>query len=165
MKYMAFYQVKQSLVLSRLFKEWDMKSKVVQKQAQERNQDLWDAWRVKLLQWRAHQLVFLDESAINEHTLQRCKGWAPIGGTASVVWPFKRTERWSILSAYAKEGFITHDVTQGSFTADMFNDFVEHNLLPLCSPFPGTRSVIIVDNCKIHHNDVRKYPCSLLHCN
>ena len=114
---------------------------------------------------KAHQLVFLDESAINEHTLQRCKGWALIGGTASVVWPFKHTERWSILSAYGKEGFITHDVTHGSFTADMFNDFVEHNLLPLCSPFPGTQSVIIVDNCKIHHNEVCKFFAVYLYYN
>jgi len=101
--------------------------------------------------------VFLNESAINEHTLQRRKGWALIGGTASVVWPFKRTERWSILSAYAKEGFITYNVTHSSFTGEMFNKFVEHNLLPLCSPFLGPCSIIIVDNCKIHHNDVCKY--------
>src|SRR3954447_25735295 len=93
-----------------------MKSKVVQKRAQERNQDLRDAWRTKLLEWRAHQLVFLDESAINEHILQRRRGWAPIGATASVIWPFKRSERWSILSAYTEEGFITHDVTMVALT-------------------------------------------------
>src|SRR2546421_12061496 len=98
-----------------------MKSKVVQKWAQERNQDLRDAWRVKLLQWRASQLVFLDESAINEYILQRYKSWVLIGGTASVVWLFKYTECWSILSAYTKDKFITHDVTQDSFTEDMFN--------------------------------------------
>ena len=56
-----------------------MNKKVVQKRAQEWNQDLHDAWRVKLLLWRAHQLVFLDESAVNETTLQRRKGWALIG--------------------------------------------------------------------------------------
>ncbi len=151
-------------ILSRLLKEWGMKSKVVQKRAQERNQDLRDAWRVKLLQWRASQLVFLDESAINEYTLQRCKGWTPIGRTASVVWPFKHTERWSILSAYTKDKFITHDVTQGSFTGDMFNAFVKDNLLPLCTPFPGPRSVIILDNCKIHYNDVCKYPYPSFYC-
>ena len=140
--------------ISRLFKEHGVNKKVVQKRAQERNQDLRDAWRVKLLLWRAHQLVFLDESAVNETTLQRRKGWAPIGATASVIWPFKRSECWSILSAYGQEGFITHDITHGSFTAEMFNDFVKYNLLPLCSPFPGPRSIIIVDNCRIHHNDV-----------
>ena len=98
--------------------------------------------------------MFLDESAINEHTLQRRRGWAPIGATASVIWPFKHSERWSILSAYTEEGFITHDVTHGSFNAEMFNDFVENNLLPMCNSFPGSRSVIIVDNCRIHYNEV-----------
>ena len=118
-----------------------------------------DAWRVKLLQWRASQLVFLDESAVNETTLQWRKGWVPIGGTASVIWSFKRSKHWSILSAYAKEGFVTHDITHGSFMAKMFNDFIEYNLLPLYSPFPGPRSIIVVDNCKIHHNNVSRFPC------
>ena len=49
---------------------------------------------------------------------------------------------------------MTHDVAHGSFNAEMFNDFVENNLLPMCNPFPGSRSVIIVDNCRIHHNEV-----------
>ena len=121
-----------------------MNKKVVQKQAQEQNQDLHDAWRVKLLLWRAHQLVFLDESAVNETTLQRRKGWAPIGATASVIWPFKRSECWSILSAYGQEGFITHDITHGSFTAEMFNNFVKYNLLPLCSPFQDLGALLLL---------------------
>src|SRR5436190_24177506 len=113
----------------------------IQKRAQERNSLLRDAWRVKLLQWRAHQLVFLDESAVNETTLQRRRGWAPIGTTASVIWPFKRSECWSILSAYAQEGFITHDITHGSFTAKMFNNYVEHSLLP---PFQGLEALSLL---------------------
>jgi len=71
-----------------------------------------------------------------------------------MIWPFKCSEYWSILSAYAQEGFITRDITRGSFTAKMFNNFVKNNLLPLYSLFSKPRSIIIVDNCKIHHNDV-----------
>jgi len=103
--------------------------------------------------------VFLDESAVNKITLQRHKEWAPIGATALVIWPFKCSEHWSILSAYTKEGFIIHDIMHSSFMAKMFNDFVEHNFLLLCSPFPGPRSIIVVDNYKIHYNDVSRFPC------
>ena len=49
---------------------------------------------------------------------------------------------------------MTHDVTHGSFNAEIFNDFVENNLLLMCNPFPGSQSIIIVDNCRIYHNEI-----------
>jgi DDE superfamily endonuclease len=102
--------------------------------------------------------VFLDESAANENTAQRKKGWAPIGVTPHIIASAKRSERWSILPAYTVDGFYTWDILQGSYTIESFNAFVETKLLPICTPYPGPRSVIIMDNAPIHRSEV----CSLL---
>ena len=34
--------------------------------------------------------------------------------------------------------------------ADLFVEFIEERVLPYCSPYPGPRSVLILDNVSIH---------------
>ena len=104
------------------------------------------------MDWNADQLLFLDESAANERTSDRKFGWAPIGTTPYLYQSIKRTERWSILLVYTIDGFVK---IQGSFDKQLFNDFVRNKVLPLCNPFPGVRSVIVMDNVKIHHSEVQ----------
>jgi DDE superfamily endonuclease len=108
----------------------------------------------QLTSWSADQLIFIDESAANERTGDRKYGWAPVGVTPYESRPFKRSERWSILPAYTIEGFITWEITQGSFTAETFEVFIENKVLPLCNPFPLPRSIIIMDNAPIHRSEV-----------
>ena len=52
------------------------------------------------------------------------------------------------------DGFITWEVVHGSFTAQMFEEWIENELLPLCSPYPHPRSVICMDNAPIHQSEV-----------
>ena len=99
-------------------------------------------------------MIFLDESAANEKSAHRKYGWAPIGTTPHVYSPAKRSERWSILPAYAADGFVAWQIIQGSFNTELFNDFVRNQVLPQCNPFPGHKSIIIIDNAPIHHNNV-----------
>jgi len=40
-------------------------------------------------------------------------------------------------------------------TADEFHKFIEDDVLPKCNPWPGPRSVIIMDNAKIHRGGMR----------
>ena len=40
-------------------------------------------------------------------------------------------------------------IVEGTFNMDLFAGFIT-NLLQYCTPFPGPRSVIIMDNCPIH---------------
>jgi len=109
---------------------------------------------VRLGGWQAEQLVFIDESAANERTMDRKFGWAPIGLPAREIRPAKRSERWSILPAYTLDGYITYDIVHGSYNAELFRIFIENKVLPLCSPFPGPRSVLIMDNASIHRSQV-----------
>ncbi|THU95223.1 hypothetical protein K435DRAFT_605534, partial [Dendrothele bispora CBS 962.96] len=50
-------------------------------------------------------------------------------------------------------GMIASRVVEGSFTHDEFLVFLERNLLPVMNPYPGPRSVILLDNARIHHSD------------
>ena len=123
-----------------------------------------DHWRAKLTQWTASQLVFIDESAVNERTMDRKTGWAPIGVPAVDIRSIKRTKRWSILPAYTVDGYLTWDLIQDSYKADTFEDFIQNKVLPLCTPYPGPRSILIMDNAKIHRREVHSIDNNVLHC-
>lgn len=64
--------------------------------------------------------------------------------------PYKRSKRWSILPALTLEGYISHLIFQGAFTSELFKYFVEYQVLPNCTPYPGPRSIIILDNASIY---------------
>ena len=98
----------------------------------------------------AEQLVFLDESAANERTGDRKYGWSPEGTICGVDRVLKRSERWSILPALAVDGYLSYLIFQGSITSAIFEAFVEEQVLPHCTPYPGPRSVLILDNAAIH---------------
>lgn len=126
----------------------------MQIRAAQRNPELRAAWLRKLADWTADQLIFIDESAANERTADRKYGWAPVGTTPYTTRSFKRSERWSILSAYTMDGFMTWDIRHESYTAESFKEFIENKILPRCNPFPMPRSVIIMDNAPIHQLNV-----------
>lgn len=57
--------------------------------------------------------------------------------------------RYSMLPAISLDGIIFVRIVEGSFTSSLFKDFIE-GLLHHMQPFPAPRSVIIMDNCRIH---------------
>ena len=109
---------------------------------------------VRLTEWSHEQLMYVDESAANERTLDRKYGWAPIGQKATIVEPFTRSKKWSILPVYTQDGFIDYEIIHGSYNAEMFKDFLRNHVIPHTTPFPGPRSVLIMDNAKIHRDEV-----------
>ena len=105
--------------------------------------------------------MYIDESAFNEHTLDRKYGWSKIGTPARQIESFKRSPKWSILPLYTCNGFYDWEIIHGSFNADLFIQFIEHHVVPHTMPFPGPRSVLIMDNCRIHYDDVFNIPSSI----
>jgi len=47
-------------------------------------------------------------------------------------------------------GVIHHHITHGSFDGDTFQDFLI-GLLKVMKPYPAESSVLVMDNCAIHH--------------
>jgi transposase len=78
-------------------------------------------------------------------------GYADNGVRTIVSRWLQNRERISFLPAYTIEGYITSITFLGTLTGDMFEEFIIDQLLPLCNPFPGPRSVIFMDNASVHH--------------
>ena len=143
---------------------WLFLTYLIQLRAAQRNPELRAAWAHKMSMYMPNQLIFVDESAANECTSHRKYGWSPKGVRPHENIPFERSERWSVLPAYTVNGFLTWDIEHGSFLQELFEDFIENKLLPFCNPFPGPRSVIIMDNAPIYQSEVYQDARTLLIC-
>jgi len=124
-----------------------------------RNEDSRQAWISKVAQYKASQVIVVDESSTNERTLDRRWGWSPRGVayrmTQSVA---QRSQSWSILPAIGINGYLEYEIYQGSFDTERFNQFIER-LLQKMTPFPGPRSVLVMDNCRTHHSQTLEDMC------
>ena len=63
--------------------------------------------------------------------------------------------RLSSVAAIAVDGVVAVDFTHDSMNAEFFYEFARGSLIPNLLPFNGqnSRSVVIMDNCSIHHVD------------
>lgn len=98
--------------------------------------------------------MFLDESGINSKLGQRTHGWGEKGKVLQAKVKSGRAENLSLLPALTIDGYMAIAVYRGGVNAEQYEDFVKTQVLPKCSPWPGPRSIIIMDNCKIHHETV-----------
>ena len=71
---------------------------------------------------------------------------------------FQCEKRFQILPAYTQDGILLTRVFQGSTNAAVFEEFIEQ-LLPVCSPWLGRNSVLVMDNASIHHTAHIKQMC------
>ena len=77
------------------------------------------------------QLIYIDESAANERSLDRKYGWSLKGQSVHFIFSAKRLEKWSILSAYTYDGFIDWEIIRGSYNFNLFINFIQEKVIPL----------------------------------
>ncbi|THV04577.1 hypothetical protein K435DRAFT_573727, partial [Dendrothele bispora CBS 962.96] len=61
--------------------------------------------------------------------------------------------RYSLVAALGIDGYAAARVVPGSVDGEEFFDFVVSEVIPTMNPFPGDRSVLIMDNCAIHKSE------------
>ena len=63
--------------------------------------------------------------------------------------------RYSGITVMSMEGIHEVQLVEGSVNGDKFEEFVTETLMPILNPFDGTnpRSIVIMDNCSVHHVD------------
>ncbi|KAF5317766.1 hypothetical protein D9619_012502 [Psilocybe cf. subviscida] len=98
-------------------------------------------------------VMFVDEAARNKKSSARRKGWSLKGRRCVQRQCFVRGQRFSILPVLTLDGIIAYDIIPGSVTAQIFLEFIRVNIIPLTNPYPGPRSVLVLDNCNIHHSE------------
>jgi transposase len=126
--------------------------------ANERNANLRDFYLHKLLFFRSHQLVYVDESGCDKRIGFRRTGWSPLGVAPVEIAQFYCDLRHQILPAYTQDGVLFLKVFQGSTDGAVFKDFVEQ-LLHHCRPYPEQNSVLIIDNALFYRGERVEQMC------
>jgi hypothetical protein len=108
---------------------------------------------MKLANFQANQLIFLDESCIHSKLSERTHGWGPKGDAVRAKVTSKQADNLSLLPAMTMDGYIACNVYKGAVNAELFEAFISEDLLPKCGRFPGPRSIIVMDNARIHGSD------------
>jgi transposase len=118
------------------------------------SQPLRTQWQAQMQNVTADQLVFCDESIFKDQSCWRLTGYGSIGEATRWSQDMTRGITYSILPAYTIDGYLPcTGIKKGFYNNEEFYDWVNEDLLPLCSPFPGPRSIICLDNLSIHIND------------
>ncbi|KAJ7742613.1 hypothetical protein B0H16DRAFT_1323322 [Mycena metata] len=95
-----------------------------------------------------------DESSKDTRDTACHYGRSPIGEPAIYSHQFIRDERYTLTAAMSTQGYITTHIVEGSMDTYDFFDFIVEDVLPQMKPFPDVQSVLVLDNCRIHHTDL-----------
>ncbi|KAJ7705751.1 hypothetical protein B0H16DRAFT_1346061 [Mycena metata] len=63
-------------------------------------------------------------------------------------------DRFTLTAAMSLQGYIATRIVEGSMDAYDFFDFIVEDVVPQMKPFPDVQSVLVLDNCRIHHTDL-----------
>ena len=96
------------------------------------------------------QLIFIDETSKNRRLATRRYAWSKRNTPVVEASPFPRGQRVSVLAAFDVHGFFSWQCTFGTFTRLSFHDAIYTQILPYLNPWPLPRSIVILDNAKIH---------------
>ena len=104
-----------------------------------------------MLELVAEQLVFADESATSDKTLDQKYGYALRGLLVTIIREKHRSQHYSLLPAYTIDGFLEHPlIVRGAVDGELFVEWLIHAVIPQMNPFLEERSVLIIDNCSTH---------------
>jgi transposase len=76
-----------------------------------------------------NEFVAIDESSKNDHTYDRRYGRSMQGQEAHIVGPFIRGQRYSMIAAMSKEGYLAAHVLPGSVDSFGFFDFIVEDVV------------------------------------
>lgn len=148
-------------------------TKVLRRIASERSPIRRARFILRMGQYTPDQLMMTDETSKDEKTTMRRRGRALKGQRAEAHDVFVRGTRYSLLPLLTLEGIVAAIIVEGSVTRRIFLRFLEKHVaritlvqsidnqctkylfdqMPLTTPFPGPRSVLVLDNARIHHGE------------
>lgn len=158
--------------ISRFLRSRDFTWKAVSRPALEANENVRTCYQIETSRFTdPDYFVFIDESHIDQKTARRPNGWSLIGVPPVERSTFLRGVRHSILPALTTEGIVALEIFEGSVNKERFIKFLRDNVVcifafsasdfstklecyqaPQLNPFPGKKSIVVVDNCSIHHD-------------
>lgn len=96
----------------------------------EQSQLIRNDYILQISEYSADQLGFLGKSVANEHTLYQKFGQSAYRISPKAIWPVKRSEKQSILSAYSLYGVLATNIYQEVISTVQFEWFLENQIFP-----------------------------------
>jgi transposase len=116
--------------LSRALASTQYSRKSLTKASAERDEELRSVWEIAMAEYtNPNVFVFLDESAVDNKTVQRTHGWSKVGQPCVRRMTFHRGKRYSILPALTINGIIGLDIFEGSVTKEKFLSFLRTHVV------------------------------------
>ena len=116
--------------ISRTLSWMQILRKSLSRRAAERNEQLRILWELEVAKLDDPDLfVFIDESAIDNRTVQRSSGWSAVGDRSISRCPFFRGKRHSILPALTSNSIIVLDIFEGSVSKERFLQFLSEGVV------------------------------------
>ena len=116
--------------ISRTLARMQISKKSLSRSAAECNEELWTLWEIEVAQLDDPDLfVFLDESAVDNKTVQRSQGWSAVGGHSVSRCTFLRGKCHSILPALSSDGIIALEIFEGSVNKERFLEFLRSRVV------------------------------------
>lgn len=107
----------------------------------------------EVLQYPREFIVWVDETGSDRRDQIRKFGYSLRGLAPVYTRLLVRGTRVSSVVAMSSQGIIAIDMTTGTMNGDKFFDFIRGQLIPCMQPFPAQNSILVMDNCSIHHVD------------
>ena len=148
-----------SATLCRLLASHGFSRKKIQRVALQRRIDFRASFMANASLFTKEMFVFVDETGCNLKDMLRMYGYSLRGERAISRTLQIRGQRVSSIAGICSEGVLAVHKTTGTVNGDIFFDYLRGDLLPELLPFNGSnpRSIIVMDNCAIHHiDDVRE---------
>jgi transposase len=141
-----------STILRALRHDLGLTRKIITKQAREARLSEVSAYHARLSTFYRYpeQLVFVDESSKDSRDTLRNRGWSKKGSKCIKLEPHGRGKRLSVLAAMDCSGFFAFDTVEDTFDRQRFHDALVTKVLPYMNQYPLPRSILILDNAKIH---------------
>ena len=99
-----------------------------------------------------HQLLFVDETSKDIRDLARLYGRGAAGQRVYSPYPGRR-DRYSACVGLSVTGYVGWGVTQGTYDTEAFLSVMFNTIIPQMKPYPGSRSVLVLDGAVIHKNE------------
>lgn len=142
------HQVSEAITSSRA----KLMKRDVEKVAAEQNHPLREDFRKRISKFSAEQLLFADESHCDQQDAFRSKGRSFRGEPAFVRTPgiLLHGKAVSSVVSMSIEGIMTVSPRESIINGEICLDILKYEIMPIMNPYPGVRSVLVLDNAGPH---------------
>lgn len=135
----------------RLLQKHGYTRKKIRQVAKQRCEELRGIFMARVFNYPREFLVWCDETGSDQRDQIRKFGYSLRGLTPVYHRYLLRGTRISSVAAMTSSGVLTYEFHTDTMNGDKFFDFVRGKLIPSMQAFTGPHSILIMDNCSIHH--------------